>query len=187
MAEFSYSQNLFLRFTVTLFYNNLDENITSNKQKVTSNEQWAKSSASSLASSFKKLTDLFLRWFNSFMFFSFFTILTRARFSSMFEILLNMRAVELVSVIFSFFFTAALLDVELFILKTLPGRHHFQFFLVFFYSIARSKLKVWIFFFLFYVLIYWADAKAELWWIQVHLKKEHNYQKILPSIYVYEI
>ena len=177
MAQFSYSQNLFLRFTVTLFCSNLDQNITSNKQKVTSNEQWAKSSASSLASSFKKLTDLFLRWFNSFMFFSFFTILTRARFSSMFEILLNMRAVELVSVIFSFFFTAALLDVELFILKTLPGRHHFQFFLVFFYSIARSKLKVWIFFFLFYVLICCADAKAELWWIQ----------EILPSIYVYEI
>ena len=38
VAEFRYSQTIFLRFTVTLF-SNLDEKITSNKQKVTSNEQ----------------------------------------------------------------------------------------------------------------------------------------------------
>ena len=39
VAEFCYSQAIVFRFTVTLFDNNLDEKITSNKQKVTSNEQ----------------------------------------------------------------------------------------------------------------------------------------------------
>ena len=39
VAEFRYSQTIFLRFTVTLFHSNLDEKITSNEQKVTSNEQ----------------------------------------------------------------------------------------------------------------------------------------------------
>ena len=37
-AEFCYSQTIFLRLTVNLFHNNLDETITSNEQKVTSNE-----------------------------------------------------------------------------------------------------------------------------------------------------
>ena len=35
VAEFRYSQTIFLRFTVTLFHSNLDEKITSNEQKVT--------------------------------------------------------------------------------------------------------------------------------------------------------
>ena len=39
VAEFRYSQTIFLRFTVILFHSNLDEKITSNEQKVTSNEQ----------------------------------------------------------------------------------------------------------------------------------------------------
>ena len=39
VAEFRHSQTIFLRFTVTLFHNDLDEKITSNKEKVTSNEQ----------------------------------------------------------------------------------------------------------------------------------------------------
>ena len=39
VAEFRYSQTIFLRFTVTLFYSNLNEKITSNEQNVTSNEQ----------------------------------------------------------------------------------------------------------------------------------------------------
>ena len=39
VAEFRYSQTIFLRFTVTLFHSNLDEKITSTEQKVTSNEQ----------------------------------------------------------------------------------------------------------------------------------------------------
>ena len=43
VAEFRYSQTIFLRFTVTLFHSNLDEKITSNEQKVTSNEQQVKS------------------------------------------------------------------------------------------------------------------------------------------------
>ena len=42
VSEFRYSQNIFLRFTVTLFDSNLDEKLTSNEQKVTSNEQRAK-------------------------------------------------------------------------------------------------------------------------------------------------
>ena len=36
VAEFRYSQTIFLRFKVTLFYSNLDEKITSNEQKATS-------------------------------------------------------------------------------------------------------------------------------------------------------
>ena len=43
VAEFRYSQTIFLRFIVTLFHNDLDEKITSNEEKVTSNEQRAKS------------------------------------------------------------------------------------------------------------------------------------------------
>ena len=43
VAEFRYSQTIFLRFTVTLIHSNLDEKITSNEQKVTSNEQQVKS------------------------------------------------------------------------------------------------------------------------------------------------
>ena len=39
MANFRYSQTIFLRFTVTLFHSNLDEKITSNEQKVMSNKQ----------------------------------------------------------------------------------------------------------------------------------------------------
>ena len=39
VVEFHYSQTILLRFTVTLFHSNLDEKITSNKQKVTRNEQ----------------------------------------------------------------------------------------------------------------------------------------------------
>ena len=39
VAEFRYSQTIFLRFTVTLFYSNLNEKITSNEQNVTNNEQ----------------------------------------------------------------------------------------------------------------------------------------------------
>ena len=45
VAEFRYSQAIFLRFTVILFHSNWDEK--SNEQKVTSNEQRAKSSVSS--------------------------------------------------------------------------------------------------------------------------------------------
>ena len=39
VAEFRYSQIIFLRFTVILFHSNLDKKITSNEQKVTNNEQ----------------------------------------------------------------------------------------------------------------------------------------------------
>ena len=39
VAEFRYSQTIFLRFTVTLSHSNLDEKITNNEQKVMSNEQ----------------------------------------------------------------------------------------------------------------------------------------------------
>ena len=39
VAEFRYSQTIFLPLPVTLFHSNLDEKITNNKQKVTSNEQ----------------------------------------------------------------------------------------------------------------------------------------------------
>ena len=56
VAEFRYSQTIFLRFTVTLFHSKQRANeqkvtsnvqkVTSNEQKVTSNEQRAKSSAS---------------------------------------------------------------------------------------------------------------------------------------------
>ena len=42
VAEFRYSQTIFLPFTVTLFYSNLDEKITSNDQKITNNEQKAR-------------------------------------------------------------------------------------------------------------------------------------------------
>ena len=41
VTEFRYSQTIFLRFAVTLFYSNLDEEIASNEQKVTSKEQQA--------------------------------------------------------------------------------------------------------------------------------------------------
>ena len=39
VAEFRYSQTIFLRFTVTLSHSNLDEKITNIEQKVMSNEQ----------------------------------------------------------------------------------------------------------------------------------------------------
>ena len=39
VAEFRYSQIIFLRFTVILFLSNLNKNVTSNEQKVTSNKQ----------------------------------------------------------------------------------------------------------------------------------------------------
>ena len=39
VAEFRYSQTIFLPFTVTSFHSNLDEKITSNEQKLRSNEQ----------------------------------------------------------------------------------------------------------------------------------------------------
>ena len=39
VAEFRYSQTIFLRFTVILFYSNLDKKITNNEQKVTGIEQ----------------------------------------------------------------------------------------------------------------------------------------------------
>ena len=38
VAEFRYSQTIFLRSTVTLFNSNCGENVTSNEQKVVSNE-----------------------------------------------------------------------------------------------------------------------------------------------------
>ena len=44
VAEFCYSQTIFLRFTVTLFHSNLDEKITSKEQKVTTNKQKVTSS-----------------------------------------------------------------------------------------------------------------------------------------------
>ena len=53
VVEFRYSQIIFLRFTGTLFHDDLDEKITSNEQKVTSNQQPAKSSASFLICLFK--------------------------------------------------------------------------------------------------------------------------------------
>ena len=47
VAEFRYTQTIFLPLPVTLFHSNLDEKITSNGQQVKSNEQQrAKSSAS---------------------------------------------------------------------------------------------------------------------------------------------
>ena len=39
VAEFRYSQAIFLQFTVILFHSNLDQKITSHEQKVTSNKQ----------------------------------------------------------------------------------------------------------------------------------------------------
>ena len=55
VVKFRYSQTTFLRFTVTLFYSNLDEKVTSNEQKVTSNKQRAKSSASRKVNGYVKL------------------------------------------------------------------------------------------------------------------------------------
>ena len=45
VVQFRCSQTIILRFTVTLFYSNLDAKITSNELKVKSNEQREKSSA----------------------------------------------------------------------------------------------------------------------------------------------
>ena len=39
VAQFRYSQTIFLRFTVIIFHGNLDEKTTSHEQKLTSNEQ----------------------------------------------------------------------------------------------------------------------------------------------------
>ena len=38
VAEFLYSQTIFLQFTIILFHSNLDEKVTSNEQKVTSKQ-----------------------------------------------------------------------------------------------------------------------------------------------------
>ena len=43
LVEFRHCQNIFLRFTVSLFHSNLNEKITSNGQGAKSNEQRAKS------------------------------------------------------------------------------------------------------------------------------------------------
>ena len=57
VAEFPYSQITFLRFTVTLFHNNLDEKkITSNEQKVTSNEQNVTSNKHKVTGNGQKVT-----------------------------------------------------------------------------------------------------------------------------------
>ena len=56
VAEFRYSQTIFLRFTVTLFHSNLDEKITSNEQKVTSNEQKVTSNEQKVTSNEQKVT-----------------------------------------------------------------------------------------------------------------------------------
>ena len=39
VVEICYSQTIFLRFTVILFYSNLNKKITSNEENVASNEQ----------------------------------------------------------------------------------------------------------------------------------------------------
>ena len=56
VEEFRYNQTIFLRFTVTLFHNNLDEKITSNKQKVTSNEQNVTSNKHKVTGNGQKVT-----------------------------------------------------------------------------------------------------------------------------------
>ena len=57
VAEFRYSQTIFLRFTVTLFHSNLDEKITSSEQKVTSNEQKVTSNEQKVKSNEHKITN----------------------------------------------------------------------------------------------------------------------------------
>ena len=56
MAQFRYSQTIFLRFTVTLFHNNLDKKIMSNEQKLTSNEQKVTSHEQKVASNEENVT-----------------------------------------------------------------------------------------------------------------------------------
>ena len=56
VAEFRYSQTIFLRFTVTLFHSNLDEKITSNEQKITSNKQKVTSNEQKVMSNEQKVT-----------------------------------------------------------------------------------------------------------------------------------
>ena len=56
VAEFPYGQTIFLRFTVTLFRNNLDEKITSDEQKVTSNEQNVTSNKHKVTGNGQKVT-----------------------------------------------------------------------------------------------------------------------------------
>ena len=58
MAEFRYSQTIFLRFTVTLFHSKQranEQKVTSNEQKVTSNEQRAKSNEQRATSNEQKV------------------------------------------------------------------------------------------------------------------------------------
>ena len=57
VAEFRYSQTIFLRFTVILFHSNLDEKITSNEQKVTSNEQKVTSNEQKVTNNEQKVTN----------------------------------------------------------------------------------------------------------------------------------
>ena len=56
VAEFCYSETIFLQFTVTLFHSNLDEKITSNEQKVTSNEQRVTTKEQKVTSNERKVT-----------------------------------------------------------------------------------------------------------------------------------
>ena len=56
LVEFRHCQNIFLRFTVSLFHSNLDEKITSNVQKVTGKEQKGTSNEQKVTSNEKKVT-----------------------------------------------------------------------------------------------------------------------------------
>ena len=56
VAEFRYSQIIFLRFTVTLFHSNLDEKVTSNEQKVASNDHKVTSNKQKVTSNDHKVT-----------------------------------------------------------------------------------------------------------------------------------
>ena len=56
MAEFRYSQNILLQFTVILFHSNLYEKVTSNEQKLTSNEQKITSNQQRVTRNEQKIT-----------------------------------------------------------------------------------------------------------------------------------
>ena len=56
LVEFRHCQNIFLRFTVSLFHSNLDEKITSNVQRVTGKEQKVTSNEQKVTSNEKKVT-----------------------------------------------------------------------------------------------------------------------------------
>ena len=60
VAEFRYSQTIFLRFTVTLFHSYLDEKVTSNEQKITSSEQKITSSEQKVTNNKQKVQPLFI-------------------------------------------------------------------------------------------------------------------------------